>query len=248
MTSTVAAGGRVTFPGKSAEDTTLTLRGLLTRPVGDGKMPAVVLLHGGGGMAEDRDAQWTQRLVAWGYVVLQVDSFRPRGQTVIGHDLRSIHPHTRGRDAHAGKSYLASLPFVDASRIGVLGWGHGGWSAIYAVSRDWRDGDAPPRKAPFRAAVAFYPFCQSRLVALDAPLLILIGELDDWALATRCERMRTENGSAHQVGLKVYPGAHHNFDWVGINRHEAGHRLQYDPAATTDSVEQVREFMARHLR
>ena len=60
--------------------------------------------------------------------------------------------------------------------------------------------------------------------------------------------MGSENNHAHPVTVKVYPGAYHNFDWVGIDRYELGHRLLYNPAATTDSVWQVRAFMARHLR
>jgi len=50
----------------------------LTKPDGDGPFPAVVLLHGCGGMTSSYPNQWDQRLAEWGYVSLQVDSLTPR--------------------------------------------------------------------------------------------------------------------------------------------------------------------------
>jgi hypothetical protein len=58
------------------------LTGKLKKPKGDGPFPAVVLLHGSGGVNASRDADWAKRLTDWGYVTLQVDSFGPRGVSV----------------------------------------------------------------------------------------------------------------------------------------------------------------------
>ena len=57
-----------------------TLKGKLTKPDGDGPFPAVVLLHGCGGM-QDRDYGWVGKLKSWGFVTLMVDSFGPRGES-----------------------------------------------------------------------------------------------------------------------------------------------------------------------
>jgi dienelactone hydrolase len=100
----------------------------------------------------------------------------------------------------------------------------------------------------FRAAVAFYPGCLLRLLRLNAPLLVLIGEKDDWTPAARCRRMEVGRGPSPEFTLKIYPGAYHDFD----RRDEGadtylGHRLERHPEAALDAEQQVRRFLARHL-
>jgi dienelactone hydrolase len=46
----------------------------MARHAGPGPFPAVVLLHGCGGYHSSM-MSWTDRLAAWGYVALSVDSF-----------------------------------------------------------------------------------------------------------------------------------------------------------------------------
>src|SRR5438309_10807640 len=62
--------------------------GYLFRPDGDAPRPAVVLLHGCGGLfsattgqMSARERDWARRFVDLGYSVLMVDSFSPRGIT-----------------------------------------------------------------------------------------------------------------------------------------------------------------------
>jgi hypothetical protein len=57
----------------------LPIWGHLSGPKGDGPFPAIVLLHGCSGLGRANEV-WTARLVDWGYVVLNVDSFGPRGE------------------------------------------------------------------------------------------------------------------------------------------------------------------------
>src|SRR5262245_5229087 len=75
---------RVSFPSADKEATRLD--GYLVRPAGAGPFPAVVALHGCSGLwgrknnvLSRRHADWGERLVAAGYVVLFPDSFNPRG-------------------------------------------------------------------------------------------------------------------------------------------------------------------------
>src|SRR4029079_18998393 len=58
--------------------------GYLTKPEGSGPFPALVHLHGCGGLppavkANTADDFWAKRLADWGYAVLVVDSFTKRG-------------------------------------------------------------------------------------------------------------------------------------------------------------------------
>jgi hypothetical protein len=73
-----------------------------------------------------------------------------------------------------------------------------------------------------RAAVAFYPGCQRYNDMLNydisAPLLMMIGALDDWTPPHPCEylngRVRRARSDARSE-LIVFPEAHHGFDGYG---------------------------------
>ncbi len=118
------------------------------------------------------------------------------------------------------------------------------WATLRAVSRM---STSEPRFEPFSAAVALYPWCEP-LARLTAPLLVLVGEQDDWTPAARCRRHLPNASTAHEVTLKVYPEAYHLFDHPGTNRRYAGHVMRYDATAAQDAIEQVRAFLAKHFR
>lgn len=226
---------------------TLSLAGRLKKPDGVGPFPAVVLLHGCGGISPKRDRRWAERLAGWGYVALQVDSFRPRGLSSVctysGHDATDI-LRQRVTDAYDAKRYLAGLSFVDRSRIAVMGWSHGGTTTLEMLFRETDD--------PFRAAVAFYPRCARMLARLNAPLLILIGEADDWTPAGRCVEKMPKEQAVSEVTLKLYPGAFHGFDVVDANRNVRGsrgmHHIQHHPEAEKDSIIRVEAFLGKYLK
>jgi hypothetical protein len=56
----------------------ISVTAYLARPNSEEPRPAIVLLHTCAGMSEFEE-MWSDRLVTWGYVVLTVDSFTPRG-------------------------------------------------------------------------------------------------------------------------------------------------------------------------
>lgn len=239
----------VSFKGTPASvfASPLNLTGRLKKPKGNGPFPAVVLLHGCGGIQPQRDQRWAERLSAWGYVTLQVDSFGPRGIasvcTYSGYDSVDI-VQKRVSDAYDAKRYLIELPFVDRNRIAIMGWSHGGLTTLEALYRD--------KENPFRVAVALYPYCRMKLTGTNAPLLILIGEADDWTPASQCSSMLPKEKTSPEIVLKVYPRAFHGFDTFGANHNVRGsrgmHLLQYNPEAEADSIIQVKSFFEKHLR
>jgi dienelactone hydrolase len=93
-----------------------------------------------------------------------------------------------------------------------------------------------------------------------APLLVLIGDKDDWTPAEACRQLAEgARAAGHPVTIKVYPGAHHSFDSPNpvrylstrINANAPGGRgatTGGDPEAWADSVREVAAFLARHLR
>ena len=102
-----------------------------------------------------------------------------------------------------------------------------------AASGSWAGRTAGPERyeacrrsgnpAPgFRAAVAFYPGCIALSQAKDAyhpyaPLLILIGEADDWTPAAPCVELAAKTkAGGDPVEIVTYPGAHHGFDRINL--------------------------------
>lgn len=51
-------------------------------------------------------------------------------------------------DVMSAVDFLQTLPHVDGERLGIMGWSHGGYIALFSVFRD---------KTPFKAAVAMVP-------------------------------------------------------------------------------------------
>ena len=218
------------------------LTGILSLPPGGARVPAVVLMHGCAGITA-WNRQWTRRLLAWGYAVLDVDGFGPRARANVCGAVFSIAPATRALDAFGAKEFLSTHPKVDANRIAVLGMSHGGWAGLIAARASTARGlDA----APFRAVVTLYPWCDGDDPVASATL-ILLGERDDWTPASRCVEQVARLDDNSEVTLKVYPGAHHGFDFEGLDVVQAGHVIRHDRAATADAVDSTRRFLAAHL-
>jgi dienelactone hydrolase len=239
----------VDFEGKTPYEKQLQLRGILNKPKGDGPFPVVVMLCGCGGLKNENDAKqqeaWAKRLTSWGYVSLKVDSFGPRNYDNCGNGY-VVDSVMRSYDAYSAKSYLSTLTFVDLKNIAVIGWSHGGWAVMQIITGLYRDKDS----TLFQAAIAFYPWCDY-ISNLDTPLLILTGEKDDRCPARQCEYLQNSTAikeSPYEFTLKIYPNAHHCFDFEGLNEDVLGHHTEYNPEATADAIIQTREFLAKYLK
>lgn len=256
-----AQAADVTFPGADGG----ALRGLLYRPAGPGPFPAVVALHGCGGLY-DRDgalnarhADWAERLAAQGFLVLLPDSFGSRG---LGPQCttssRGVRPgRERTADAFAAKAYLLGRPDVRPRAVSLLGWSNGGSTVLHTAAAGARDAFGG---APFASAVAFYPGCRvpaERGWHDGVPLLILVGEADDWTGAEACRGLAdAARARGEPVSLTVYPGAYHDFDHPSLPVRERrglaytveGNGVAHvgtDPAARADALQRVPAFLAR---
>lgn len=125
---------RVTFSNGSIE-----MVGNLHLPPGFDereRYAAVVTVHPGSGVKEQTAGLYARRMAERGYVALAYDaSF----QGESGGAPRFLEdPAARVADVHAAVDHLASLGFVDADRIGVLGICAGGGYAVNAALTDHR--------------------------------------------------------------------------------------------------------------
>ena len=242
----------VAFAG-AGNPPTLRLTGFLYRPDSKIPVPGVVLLHECAGITPVLH-RWSETIRHWGYAVLLVDSFGPRNEG----DLcsRSGSPtistqYERMPDAYAAKRYLAAQPFIDKNRIAVMGWGHGGWAVLFAVDEVYLTEFAT---SPFRAAIAIYPWCgPTRVHRLNAPLLILIGDADDWMPASRCREMLrrsrlSEASSPHPLILNVYRGAYSRFDGFEAPHRYLSYTVGRHPEAAVRAEADARRFLATYLK
>lgn len=216
--------------------------GRFYRPDGTGPLPAMVLLPPCGGLGR-YVFEWAEFLKADGYVALAVDTLSPRRVTDLC--LKGTHTvHEVAGDALDALTYLRSLPFVDQNRIGVMGWSHGAMAALVATS-------SQPRRGGFRVLVTFYPDCGYFVHGTIIPVLLLLGESDDWTPPGQCAKVATRlQQEGRPVVWKVYPGAAHGFDNVGFGNRVVTYRgftMRYDPAATADAKARVREFLGQYL-
>jgi dienelactone hydrolase len=196
----------------------LTLSGELRFPEGMGPFPAVVLAHGCNGNRRIERA-WGGTLRAWGYATFVIDSFSARGLREVCTRGRALTPTQRIPDAYGALRLLARHPRIDAKRVALMGFSHGGSLTLRAATVWARQTYAPPGTPSFRAFLPFYPNCNAEYperARVSAPVRIHTDELDDWTPAAPCVRLaQALKAGGEDTAIAVYPGAHHAFDMAG---------------------------------
>lgn len=233
-------------------------------PAGAGPFPAVIALHGCAGLRDAngelsaRHRDWAERLSSQGFVVVMPDSFASRGLgPQCKYSEREVRPSgERVGDVKAAFNYVLSLPQVKADAINLLGWSNGGSTVLYSVTPKNALG-----KADFARAIAFYPGCRVPLETgrwkARLPLLILMGEADDWTPVEPCKALAAEAASiGEKVEIKTYAYAYHDFDHPNLPVHIVEHlaftasgggsaHTGTNEAARTDAIDTVMKYLAR---
>jgi dienelactone hydrolase len=227
------------------------IRGYLARPDGAGPFATAVVLHGCAGMPETTKQKLADELVAWGYVVLLVDSYATRGIVHACTWTASEVFAKRRPDAYGALDFLGSQTFVDPNRVAVVGFSAGARVALaMAEPHSFELFGSPGSKLRFRAAAAFYPPCEAASERPAIPTIIFIGAIDDWTPAADCsDKVAGWGSDGPPVELVVYPGAYHGFyySYLQPGRTMFDHWLEYNGAAADDATQRLHGFLDRYL-
>lgn len=106
------------------------------------KYPVLMFVYGGPGsqMVMDNWGSnnyfWFQHLASKGYIVVCVDN---RGTGARGEAFKKVTYKQLGKyeleDQIAAAKYLATLPYIDGSRIGIFGWSYGGYMSSLCITK-----------------------------------------------------------------------------------------------------------------
>ncbi|MFK7830269.1 MAG: S9 family peptidase [Congregibacter sp.] len=222
------------------------------------RYPVIVYVYGGPGAQRVKN-QWgnlfLQYLAQQGYVVFTVDN---RGSEARGKVFEDALFKSMGSpevdDQLTAVSFLKSMPFVDAERIGVYGHSYGGYMTLMSLMKapeifaagvagapvtDWllydthyteRYMGSPGENADAYRASSVFPYVEQ----LKDPLLLYHGMADDNVLFTHSTRlMKALQDARIPFELMTYPGKKHSMRGEATRVH---------------LNKQIAAFFDRHLR
>lgn len=194
----------------------VTLAGELRIPDGKGRLPAVLLVHGSGGVGPNV-AEWASEFNAMGVATFVLDSFTGRGLASTSADQALLGRLAMTYDTYRALEVLEKNPRVDPQRVAAMGFSRGGQAVLYASVKRFQKMHGPASGRDFAAYIPFYASCGTTFVADDevsrSPIRLFHGAADNYVPVAPCRgyvaRLKAKGAD---VTLTEYPGAHHAFD------------------------------------
>jgi len=193
------------------------LAGQLKIPrAGNERLPAVVLLHGSGGVGGNV-VDWENDLNQMGIATFVLDAFTGRGITSTSANQAVLGRLAMTYDAYRALELLEKHPRIDPRRVGLMGFSRGGQAVLYAASKRFQGMHGPASGLEFAAYVPFYASCGTRFVDDEnfstKPIRMFHGAADNYVPVAPCrEYVQRLKAKGVDVTLTEYPGAHHAFD------------------------------------
>jgi len=224
--------GVIYYPIKSPYDFSRVLKGYdtlethtgkatLVLPEGasaDSPVPAMVILHGSGGIQKGREMEYAQLFAKNGIAGLVVDYYEPRGvkpdtvyqmKTMIATEVDVM------SDAYSALKILGTHPAIDAEKIGVTGYSYGGMATRYVLD-DRLQRVMGAGVSPFALHMDIYGPCHQTLGhkgTTGAPYLAIHGDSDNSVDPKLCQEVYNEmrRGGADPE-VHVIEGAGHAWE------------------------------------
>lgn len=247
--------GVIYYPIKSPYDFSRILNGYneleshtgkatLVMPEGasaDKPVPAMVILHGSGGIQKGREMKYAQLFAENGIAGFVVDYYEPRGvkpdtvyqmKTMIATEVDVM------SDAYSALKILGTHPAIDAAKIGVTGYSYGGMATRYTMD-DRLKRIMGAGVAPFALHMDIYGPCHQTLGhagTTSAPYLAIHGDADNSVDPVLCQAVYKDlEAAGSKVESHVMPGAGHAWENAAAKRnftegsYVRGCKFSFDP-------------------
>jgi dienelactone hydrolase len=212
----VTLSGEQFLTGDDKSGKKATLAGELRIPGAPGtKVPAVILVHGSGGISGAADT-WARELNAFGIAVFILDSFSGRGIVSTVADQSQLNSLAMMVDAYRALALLAAHPRIDEKRIAIMGFSKGAVASVYSANERFLKMYGP-QGVEFAAHIGLYTPCNVEYRDDDKttgrPIRLFHGIADDYVAIGPCrtyvERLKKAGAD---VQLTELADAHHAYD------------------------------------
>ena len=221
--------------------------------------PYVVIIPTSGGMTKASAVtfeRYANKLTNKGFGVVILDLFYNTG----------IDRGTISRGPAASMGALSIIEFIKNkypkltnNKFGIVGGSRGGMTVLSLAGELIRENYLYKNVNQwFDAGVAFYPSCGKQKLLM--PVVVFIGELDEWVSSTNCKMWKQrdpEQIASGMLQIFIYENAHHGFNremLVNLSRasekdHDfPGRASQYNEKADKDSEMKMLNFFENKLR
>lgn len=211
--STTYSGNEFLVGGAAGQEA--GLGGELRLPIGaPQKVPAVVLVHGSGGVGPGVDA-WARVFNEAGVAAFILDSFSGRRIVSTVENQDQLHSLAMLVDAYRALDVLAAHPRIRADRIAVMGFSKGAVASVFSATERFRTAYGSTNR--FAAHIGMYTPCNTRLngdtQVSPMPIRLYHGIADDYVSIVPCRDYVTElKAAGADVTMTEYAGAQHSFD------------------------------------
>lgn len=183
-----------------------------------GRVPAVVVPEGLGGLIDDREFRYGRFLSEHGYAALIIDSFGPRGAQPLSHPRRAlaVTESMMLADVFGALAYLGNHPNVDPHRIHTFGFSYGGMISMLAAYENVRSVYMRDSDLAFAGHVSYYGCSVARVeapVATGAPVLMMVAGLDKNVSMERTNQIADDlRRGGSPVDVVVFDNIYHQWD------------------------------------
>ena len=189
--------------------------GILTLPndsVSDQKYPLIIGVAGSLAW-RDHHYEYLDMYQNAGFATFELKSFKSRDiESTVGSQVE-VTTAMMILDAYRALEKLSEHPSIDKNKVSITGWSLGGAVSLFSAWLPIKN--AITKKVSFASHLPIYPPCfvdPENTDFTDAPIHILIGENDNWTPAKPCTEFVKKINKKGNVGLTIYPNAHHSFD------------------------------------
>ena len=189
--------------------------GILTLPndsVSDQKYPLIIGVAGSLAW-RDHHYEYLDMYQKAGFATFELKSFKSRDiESTVGSQVE-VTTAMMILDAYRALEKLSEHPNIDKNKVSITGWSLGGAVSLFSAWLPIKN--AITKKVSFASHLPIYPPCfvdPENTDFTDAPIHILIGENDNWTPAKPCTEFVKKINKKGNVGLTIYPNAHHSFD------------------------------------